>query len=166
VATWHNLASIDLKVGDYPAAREKFTRALEIKQAIGDRAGEAATFFQLGALAHKTGRSHDGALLQAICCLIDRAIGHGDAESDFRALAALCQSQGYDQARFNEVLEDASKEYQRDRGRTLIERAFAAGNVPDAGDPVAGSRAKGVLGNFRRILGALWSGKRKGPEPS
>ena len=49
-------ATIDLKGGAYPAAREKFARSLEIggrgvMQAIGDPAGEAATFLQLRLLA-------------------------------------------------------------------------------------------------------------------
>ncbi|HKI20376.1 MAG TPA: tetratricopeptide repeat protein [Isosphaeraceae bacterium] len=136
-ATWHQLATIDLREGAYPAAREKLARSLEIEQAIGDRAGEAATFFQLGLLAHKLGRSHDGARLIAICYLINKAIGHGDAQSDFRNLAGLCQSLGYDQARFDAVLEEADREYQRDRGWALIERALAEGDARKAGGPGA-----------------------------
>ena len=49
-ATWHQLATIDLKQGDYAAAREKFATSLQIKQAIGDRAGEAATWHQLATI--------------------------------------------------------------------------------------------------------------------
>ena len=164
--TWHQLATIDLNEGAYPAAREKFARSLEIQQAIGDRAREAAVFFQFGALACKLGRNHDGARLIAICYLIDKAIGHGDAESDFRALDGLCQSLGYDQARFDAVLVEAGREYQRDRGWALIERALAEGDARKPGGPVAASGRKGLLGTLRGILGALGSGKRQGPDPS
>jgi tetratricopeptide (TPR) repeat protein len=165
-AAWHSLATIDLNEGDYPAAREKFARALEINRAIGDRAGEAAAFFQLGALACKLGRRHDGARLVAICVLIDRAIGHGDAQSDFRALVGLCQGLGYDQARFDAMQEEAAREYQRDRGRALIERAFAEGDARSAGGTVADSGPKGLLGTLRGALGSLGRGKRKGPGSS
>jgi len=138
-ATWHQLATVDLNEGAYPAAREKLARSLEIRQAIGDRAGEAATFFQLGELACKLGRNHDGARLIAICVLIQKAIGHGDAQRDFRTLDELCQSLGYDQGRFDAVLGEAGREYQRDRGRALIERALAEGDERNAGGPVAAS---------------------------
>ncbi len=124
-ATWHQLASIDIKEGDYSAAREKFANALEMRQTIGDRAGEAAAFYQLGVLAHETGRGHLGARLVAICWLIDRAIGHGDAESDLRNLSALGSQLRYDQAQFDAMIAEARQAYQSDRGRALIERACA-----------------------------------------
>jgi tetratricopeptide (TPR) repeat protein len=164
-ATWHQLASIDLEESDYPAAREKFAKALATRQAIGDRAGEAASFFQLGLVACKLGHSHDGAQLIAICFLIDRAIGHGDARSAFRSLAALCKSLGYDQARLDAVLEEAGREHVRDRGRVLIERAFAGGDARDAGGPVAASGPKGLFGKLRSVLWALASKKRQRPQP-
>ena len=44
------LATIDLNEGNYAAAREKFGKSLAIKQAIGDRAGEAATWHQLATI--------------------------------------------------------------------------------------------------------------------
>ncbi|KKK80005.1 hypothetical protein LCGC14_2827840, partial [marine sediment metagenome] len=37
-ATWHQLATIDLRQGDYAAAREKFETVLDIRQSVGDRA--------------------------------------------------------------------------------------------------------------------------------
>ncbi|MCI0462794.1 MAG: tetratricopeptide repeat protein [Gemmataceae bacterium] len=44
---WHILATIDVHEGNYPAARAGFAKALAIKQAIGDKAGEAAAWHQL-----------------------------------------------------------------------------------------------------------------------
>ncbi len=165
-ATWHNLATIDVNEGAYPAAREKFARSLEINQAIGGRAGEAAAFFHLGYLASKLGHGHDGARLIAICVRINKAIGHGDAERAVHALARLCQSLGYDQARIDAVLEEADREYQRDRGWALIERALAEGDARKAGGPGAAARPKGLLGKLRGVLGALGTWKRQGPDPS
>jgi tetratricopeptide (TPR) repeat protein len=124
-ATLHNLASIDLNERDYAAAWEKFAKALKINQAIGDRAGEAATFFQIGFLATKMGFGDIGVRLVAICWLIDRDIGHGDADSDFRALSGVYRRLGYDEAQFDAMLNEAAGVYRADRGRTLIEKAFA-----------------------------------------
>ena len=157
-ATWHQLATIDLNEGAYPAAREKFARSLEIRQAIGDRAGEAAVFSQFGALACKLGRSHDGARLIAICYLIDKAIGHGDAQSDFRTLAGLCKSLGYDQARFDAVLEEAGREYQRDRGRALIDRR-CGGGCAERGWPRRGFGTERAARDAPRDLGGARVGE-------
>jgi tetratricopeptide (TPR) repeat protein len=49
-ATWHQLASIDLKQGNYAAAREKFRKSLVIRQTIGNRAGEVSTWHQLATI--------------------------------------------------------------------------------------------------------------------
>jgi tetratricopeptide (TPR) repeat protein len=46
----HSLASIDLNVGDYAAAREKFQTVLSMLQQIGDHAGEAATWHQIASI--------------------------------------------------------------------------------------------------------------------
>jgi tetratricopeptide (TPR) repeat protein len=46
----HGLATIDLREGAYPAAREKFERSLTMRQQISDRAGEAATWHQLATI--------------------------------------------------------------------------------------------------------------------
>ena len=54
-ATWHSLATIDLREGNYAAAREKFGKALAMRQAIGDRAGEAATWHQLATIDLREG---------------------------------------------------------------------------------------------------------------
>jgi tetratricopeptide (TPR) repeat protein len=49
------LVHMDEKVGDYEAPREKFQRSLENEQQIGDRAGEATTWHQLGTIDLKVG---------------------------------------------------------------------------------------------------------------
>jgi tetratricopeptide (TPR) repeat protein len=47
---WHQLATIDLREGNYAAAREKSGKSLAIKQQIGDRAGEAANWHNLASI--------------------------------------------------------------------------------------------------------------------
>ena len=132
-AAWHNLASIDLNEGHYPAARANFERGLAIHQAVGDRVGEAATFFQLGMLADRLGRTEAGARLVALCWLIHSGVGHGRAESDWRALAGLCGKVGLDESQLNKLLAAVAEAYKTDRGSSLIERAFN----PDLGNASA-----------------------------
>ena len=124
VLSLHSLASIDLRRGEYDEARSKFETALKMRQQIGDRAGEGATFFQLGQLAAEQGRLAEGARLVALCYLIDASIGHGDAESDFRSLSGMASKLGYTQDQFDAMLREVQESYQRDRGWSLIEAAF------------------------------------------
>ncbi len=123
-ATWHNLATIDLRQGDYAAAREKFERSLATHQQIGDVYGEAATFFQLGSLAATSGRPAEGVRLVALCYVIDRSIGHGDAESDLRALSEMASQLGRNQDQLDALLGEVAEEYRQDRGRGWLEAAF------------------------------------------
>jgi tetratricopeptide (TPR) repeat protein len=122
-ATWHLLATIDLNEGSYPAAREKFERALAIKQQIGDRAGEAATWFQLGQLATRLGKAQ-GLPMLGLCYLIDREIGHADAESDFRAVAQTAANLNYTPEQLAAVLQRVGESYARDRGAALLKATF------------------------------------------
>ncbi len=119
-AVWHGVASIDLKEGDYQAARDKFGTSLQ----IGDRAGEAVTFYQLGFLAAKQGRLAQGARLIALCYLIDQAIGHGDTESDLRELAGMAAQLNYSPEQLAAMLEEGAESYQADRGKALLAAAF------------------------------------------
>jgi tetratricopeptide (TPR) repeat protein len=126
-STWHQLASIDLNVGDYEAAREKFGRSMAIAQQIGDHAGEAATFYQLGMLARDQERPAEGAALVALCYLIDKAIGHGETQSDFRTLSTMTSQLAYTQEQIDDLLRRVAEAYQADRGAGLLRAAF-----PDA----------------------------------
>lgn len=74
-ASWHGLATIDLMKYDYDAAYEKFQKSLEIDKVIGDRAGVATTFLQLGILAWDQGRVREGLQLVALCCFMVASIG-------------------------------------------------------------------------------------------
>jgi tetratricopeptide (TPR) repeat protein len=124
-ASWHQIATIDLRQRDYAAVREKLAKSLQMRQAIGDRAGEAATFFQIGVLAQRRLHGHLAARLIGICWLINQDIGHADTETAFRKLAAICSQTGYDQAQFDAAIAEAGREYQKDRGRSLVDQAIA-----------------------------------------
>ena len=96
-----------------------------MSQVIGDRAGEAAAFFQLGILARHLDRVEAGARLIAICWMITKGIGHGTAESAYRTLVDFCTQAGLDSKPFERLLGDVAASYKADRGRLLVERAFA-----------------------------------------
>ena len=118
------LGLLDLATGDYRAAREKFGQALTMLQQIGDRAGAAATFYQLGFLAWELGRREPGLRLVALCYLIDRAIGHGDTPGDLRNLQELAARLGYSPPQLEALLQEVSAAYQTDGGRGLAAAAF------------------------------------------
>ena len=89
-------------------------------QPIDFPAGEAAAFFQLGMLANELQRTAEAAPLVALCWLIDRSIGHGDADSDFKSLSALCRKLGYDQPALDSMIQRTEESYRKDRGRSLL----------------------------------------------
>jgi tetratricopeptide (TPR) repeat protein len=51
----HGLAMIDLKKGDYEAARDNFEKSMKTWQQIGDRAGESSTWHNLATIDLKKG---------------------------------------------------------------------------------------------------------------
>jgi tetratricopeptide (TPR) repeat protein len=120
----HNLASIDLNEGAYPAAREKFERSLAMRQQIGDRAGEAATWFQLGQLAALLGDMAEGLRLVGLCYLIDHSIGHGDTDNDWRAVAVFATQLNYSQEQLNTELQGVADSYKQDRGAQFLKNSF------------------------------------------
>ncbi|MGC1718519.1 MAG: hypothetical protein WA746_05995, partial [Isosphaeraceae bacterium] len=114
----------DLEQGDYAGARQKFATAMETVQAIGDRAGESNTWYQLGYVAYASGRGNDAVRLTAVALLISNAIGNNDAKTIAENFATLCGMLGIDQAQRRAILEEAALDYQKDRGQGLVERAF------------------------------------------
>jgi hypothetical protein len=123
-SVWHQLASIDLNEGNYAAAREKFGKSLAIEQQIGDRAGEAATFYQLGMLAARQRHLVPAAKLVGLCFVIDQAIGHGHVESDLKSFLGLCSQLGLSEPQVRSLVGEIGKSYEQDRGRALLKEAF------------------------------------------
>ena len=122
--TLTQIASIDVHQGDYMRARSVFGQALQIWREIGDRYGIGAAFFQLSAMVNKMGRSLQASRLQGVCFLIDRSIGHGDAENDLKGYAALCQKAGLTGTQAHDQLKEIAEIYQHDGGQSIIDAAF------------------------------------------
>lgn len=61
----------------------------------------------------------------AVGLLIAQSIGHEQAKANGRYLTVVCSYLGYDQTQVDAMPAEAAEAYQADRGRALIERAFA-----------------------------------------
>ena len=97
----HGLATIDVNVGEYDSAREKFQKALTMRQQIGDRAGEAATWHNLATIDVNVG-DYDSARENFQKSLeIEQQIGNRAGEAaTFHQLATIDVNVGeYDSAR-------------------------------------------------------------------
>jgi tetratricopeptide (TPR) repeat protein len=121
---WHNLASIDLNVGDYDAACDKFQKALTMRQQVGGRAGEAATFYQIGIVAVETDRLFEGARLIALSFLIFQSIGHSNIKPALQAHSQLTAQLNYTQEQVEAMLREVDAAYKADRGLGLVQAAF------------------------------------------
>ena len=91
----HQLASIDLNQGDCAAAREKFVTVMEIRRAIGDRAGEAAAWHQLASIDLNQGDYAAAQEKFATVMEIRRAIGDRAGEANvLHQLATIASTRG------------------------------------------------------------------------
>jgi hypothetical protein len=97
-----------------------------MRQQIGNRAGEAATWSQLGALATATGDLRKALQLAGLCFLIDREIGHGKADNDFRAVAQLAGRLDLTPEQLAAELESVARTYAQDRGASLLQEPTPA----------------------------------------
>lgn len=93
-------------------------------QQIGCRAEEAATWQMLGLLAEQLGNPVDGLRLIALCYLIDRKIGHGDMQSDYREMEKRAAQLHYTPEQLATVLRETEQSYATDRGATRLKQAF------------------------------------------
>ena len=123
----HGMATIDLRKGDYEAARENFRKAMKIRQQIGDRAGEAATFSQFGIIAWGVGRSQEALRLIALSYLIFANIGHSDAKMSFENLSTVASQLSFSQEQLDALQMEVAEAYRKDRGQGLIDAAFSKG---------------------------------------
>jgi hypothetical protein len=62
--------------------------------------------------------------LLGLCFLIGREIGHGDADSDWNAVAQLAGQLDYTQEQLTAALQDVAQSYAGDRGAALLRIAF------------------------------------------
>jgi len=95
VLALHSLATIDVRRGEYEDARQKFETALKMRQQIGDRAGEAATWHQLATIDLNRGEYEDARQKFETALKIMQQIGDraGEAAAFFQ-LGHLAAEQG------------------------------------------------------------------------
>jgi len=122
--TWHQLATIDLNEANYAAARVNFAKSLVMRQAIGDKAGEAATWHQLGLVAWETDRPIDAVQLVAISILLLNATGSGEKDQVTKNLSGMCGQLDYSEEQLNELIRAVTASYQQDRGVAILKAAF------------------------------------------
>ena len=124
-AILHNLASIDLERGEYDKARQKLETSLKITQQVGDRVGEAETFAQLGIMASLRGCVEGDLRLVALSVTILKSIGNAKLKEVEPWINGLASKLSYTQEQFDAMIQEVAESYQRDRGWSLIEAAFA-----------------------------------------
>jgi len=56
---WHQIAMVYRNAGEYPSAEHACQQSLKLRQSIGNRGGQAATFSELGILYMMMGRNED-----------------------------------------------------------------------------------------------------------
>jgi len=97
---------------------------MKIRQRIGDRLGEAATFNNLGILSRKRGLPQEGIRLIALGYIINESIGHKNTQLAFNNLTGMASQLNYSAESFGSMLKEVCESYSRDRGWSLIRAAF------------------------------------------
>jgi tetratricopeptide (TPR) repeat protein len=76
-------------LGDQARALSYYEQALPIRRAVGDRAGEAATLFNVAMLRDREGNTEEAITLLERVVALDEAIRRPTLESDRAVLARL-----------------------------------------------------------------------------
>lgn len=122
----HNLlASIDLSQNRTFEARDRYILALRMVQQIGDRVGEGMCFGQLGNIAWRLNRHEHAIRLMALSFVILNAIGKTEKNVAYRSLQNMSHAKRYSDYQTKEVLQYVAREYSTDRGKKLLDEAFA-----------------------------------------
>jgi len=118
---------IDSQKGDIDFAKDKFERTLQIYQETKDKPGEAAAFFQLGALAVQLNRIPEGLRLMALSAMILRSANSPEVRNVEPVVERLASQIKYSQDQFMKMIQETNSGYRKDRGRGLIQSAL--GNI-------------------------------------
>ncbi len=122
----HNLAAIESLQKKHNVALSKFLMALKIEQQKNGRHAEAMTFLQLGMLAIQRYHIEDGLSFSVLSAVILKPIDHADFHREAKpVMNDLVRLLNCTPARFKVILREVQGSYQRDRGWSLIEAAFA-----------------------------------------
>ena len=95
-----------------------------MRQAIGDRAGEAATLYAIGVVGWRNGRREVGIRLAAMATGLLAAIGAAEQRQVMQNLETMAGQLGLDRKGYEEAVREGGDQYQRDRGAALVQAAF------------------------------------------
>jgi hypothetical protein len=132
-ATWEALATLEFKEGNYPAAKEKFGKAIRMLQDMDDRAGEASAWKQLGDLVWTMDKKHALQLLiVSYRMLVEIGCGETDQAGKLQGLIAGIMAVPEvklelaisSREQKEEFIRSSCTSYLRDRGASLLREAF------------------------------------------
>lgn len=121
---WRTLAALDLKHGSTRSARLKLENALVLWQQIGDHAGEATTFAQLGVLAAQLGEPEPALRLMVLSALLFRRIDHANLRQVKSWMQRLATMLGYSHVQVRCLVRQVIAEYRESHGWSLLHAAF------------------------------------------
>ncbi|MGV8176119.1 MAG: tetratricopeptide repeat protein [Methanothrix sp.] len=123
-AILHSQGLIHSQAGEKDLAAGSFKEALTINQVLGDKAAEAGSFFQLGALAVQQDKIAEGLRLMALAAVVLRSIKSDEVQSVEPLVERLASQLNYSQEQFTVLVQEVLHSYAKDRGRGLVERAL------------------------------------------
>lgn len=92
---WHEIASLNLNQGDYASAMAHLTKALEIRQGLGDRAGQAVTVHQIASIHYLQGEYGPASKIYQEALRISRELGDRAQQANtLHQIASIYLEQG------------------------------------------------------------------------
>jgi len=122
----HSQGLIQVQGGEKELAAKSFQEALSINQELGDRAAEAGSFFQLGALAVQQEHMAEGLRLMATAAVVLRSIKSNEVKNVEPLVERLASQLDFSQEQFMAMVQEVVQGYAKDRGWGLVERALAS----------------------------------------
>jgi hypothetical protein len=123
-AAIHQLGRVDARADRTTDALRKLASALEIRRAIGDRAGEAISFRRLGDLAHQLNKPDLALRLTVVCYVIDKAL-EGEGTRALNDATKQSDALGYPREELATIIKDVEQDYLGHRAKTVLKQAFA-----------------------------------------
>jgi hypothetical protein len=116
---------VELKLGNYSTACDRFQESLVIKQEIGDRVNEAVTLNQLGVIGWRHGRREIGVRLFGMSYLLLMTIGAGDHQQMWTNFLGMCVQLEIDSdERIRELMVEVKAQYASDGGKSWVRQVL------------------------------------------
>ena len=120
----YQLATLDLFEGKDADALARLVDVLAVRQEAGAKAGEAAVWQNLGALALKQGRIVEGLRLLCLCYLLEQAVGVTVGALGLDILEHVVERPDYVGPLLQAILEEVIAAYEDANGAALLAGAF------------------------------------------